>query len=569
MSLIIGLSDFGEIIKRKLGFIDKSLLIKEILDNDQIQVSVIVRPRRFGKTLNLSMLQHFLSPEVNMLKTEGLFDNLKIAQEGDGYMQHQGKYPVISMSFKNIKGSNFDTVYKELALLISDTYGEHRLLLAGSTLYDDEKETFNAILNRTASKEDLLLSLTHLIKYLHRYYKVKPWLLIDEYDTPIQEGYLNGYYKEIIEFMRGLFGSALKDNKNLHRAVVTGILRIAKENLFSGLNNLRVYSVLNEKYSEHFGFTQTEVDVALEKNKLGHLSTEIKAWYNGYQIGDNEIYNPWSIACCIEEKGALKPYWVNTSENTLIKKLLAESSADFKDRFELVLRNGVIETSIDESLVFSDLSRNENAIWGLLLFSGYLTAMSVRQTDLDFIYSLRSPNQEILMLYRSTVRHWFTQRSDESVYQKLLQSLVEGNLSLFLPLFQRILLESISYFDTSGQAPEKFYHGFVLGLVVSLSSTHIVHSNKESGFGRYDVVLIPKDKSKLGIVLEFKVAKPDLSLQDSAQEALSQIHQKNYTTELTQQGILKILTMGLAFSGKEVAMAAESNGWSMPEIGNK
>lgn len=557
MSLIIGEDDFGEVISEKLNFIDKSLFIKEIFDNKDIKVSIIVRPRRFGKTLNMSMLRHFLASEVNGLKTEGMFDNLKIAQQGDGYMQHQGKYPVIFISFKSVKGDSFDKAYRELSRLISKTYAHHRILLSGSTLYDHEKEIFNAILRERASKEHLLSSLADLTEYLHRHYKVKPWLLIDEYDTPIQEGYLNGYYKEIIEVMRGLFGTALKGNENMHRAVVTGILRVAKENLFSGLNNVRVYSVLNGKYSEHFGFTQTEVDEVLKKNNLAHLSVDIRAWYNGYQIGDNQIYNPWSIASCIDEGGALKPYWVNTSENSLIKKLLAESSPNFKKRFESILRNEVIETYIDESLVFSELSQNENAIWGLLLFSGYLTAVSVHQNDIDFTYSLRSPNQEILMLYRSTVLRWFAQTDDVSLHQ-LLHYLVEGELTLFLPLLQRILLETMSYFDVTGQYPEKFYHGFVLGLVVSLSKTHTVHSNKESGLGRYDVMLIPKDKTKLGIILEFKVAKPTDDLQESAADALAQIYQKNYTTKLIQQGISNTLGIGLAFRGKEVVMTSGS-----------
>lgn len=556
MSLIIGVDDFGKIITRNLGFIDKSLFIKEIMDNDGVEVSVIIRPRRFGKTLNMSMLRHFLAPTVNMLKTEGMFDHLKIAKQGNHYMQHQGKYPVIFISFKNVKDGNFSNAYEQLQILISEIYREHRYLMTSDKLYPEEKKQYQDILERNTTSESVLKnSLKELTRFLHVYHGVKPWLLIDEYDTPIQSGYMNGYYQEMINFMRGLFGAALKGNDNLHRAVVTGILRIARESLFSDLNNLQVYSVLDKRYAEYFGFTETEVDEALKKNNLSSLSNEIKSWYNGYQIGNHQIYNPWSIASCINAEGTLEPYWVNTSENTLIKQLLAQSSADFKKQFELILNNQAIETSINKNLVFLDLNQNEDAIWSLLLFSGYLTAISTQVVDIKLQCMLRSPNREISALYRTTIRDWFTQKGNELLYQQLLRFLVEGDLSSFFPLFQKILLESTSYFDATGQEPEKFYHGFVLGLVVNLS-THIVHSNKESGLGRYDVVLIPNDKTKLGIVLEFKVAKPTDDLQNSAQEALSQINTKNYAAELTQQGISNILKIGLAFSGKEVAMAA-------------
>ena len=557
MGLIVGEDNFGAVIEKKLGFIDKSLFIKELLDNEVVTVPVIIRPRRFGKTLNMSMLHHFLAAEVNGLKTEGMFDHLKIAKQGDRYMQQQGKYPVIFISLKSLKLDSYEKVYKALVRLISKTYAQHSKLLESNILQMYEKKIFEDILNENASRESLMGSLADLSEYLHRHYKVKPWILIDEYDSPIQAGYLNNYYKDIIELMRGLLGAALKGNVNIHRAVVTGILRIAKEDLFSGLNNLKVFSVLDARYSDCFGFTQEEVDLALKQSDLQYLSKDIKAWYNGYHIGDSQIYNPWSIASCIDEKVSLKPYWINTSDNELIKKLLAESNATFKERFEAVLQNRSIEVFINENLTFSDLSQNEEAVWSLLLFSGYLTAKQVQQRDIELQCSLFSPNQEISALYRSTIRGWFTQKTGEALYQKTLQYLVNGQLDLFLPLLQKFLRESSSYFDVKGDEPEKFYHGFVMGLIVSLSDSHIIHSNKESGLGRYDVLLIPKDKTRSGIILEFKVAKPDADLQESAEEALEQIKQRGYAAELEQQSIFNILKVGLAFRGKEVALASK------------
>ncbi|MCE3239467.1 MAG: putative AAA-ATPase, partial [Gammaproteobacteria bacterium] len=330
MSLIIGQDNFGETVRQQLNFIDKSLFIKEIFDNKEIAVSVIVRPRRFGKTFNMSMLHHFLAAEVNGLKTKNMFDDLKIAQVGETYMKHQGQYPVVFISFKNVKHSNYASTYNGMAKLMSQTYSEHLELLSSQKLNHHQKEIFLSVIEERATQASLQSSLFDLTHALYLHYGVKPWVLIDEYDTPTQAGYLENYYKEIIELMRGLLGSVLKSNANIHRAVITGILRIAKENLFSGLNNVQVFSVLDKEYSEHFGFTEPEVDEALEKNNLYHLSTDIKAWYNGYHIGNTQIYNPWSIANCIFEKGMLQPYWLNTSDNTLIKQTIAHANGLLK-----------------------------------------------------------------------------------------------------------------------------------------------------------------------------------------------------------------------------------------------
>jgi hypothetical protein len=553
-NLIIGVDNFGEAIGENLPFVDKSLFIKEIFDNAGVKASVIVRPRRFGKTFNLSMLRHFLAKEVNGLKTQGMFDNLAINRQGDDYMRHQGEYPVIFISFKDMKHDSYEDAYKGLALLMSATYSEHAVLLSGDILLDHEKKVFEDILWKRASTEEILTSLLNLSNYLYRYYKVKPWLLIDEYDTPIQSGYLNHHYQEIIGLMRGLLSSALKGNDNINRAIVTGILRIAKENLFSGLNNVKIFSVLNIQYADHFGFTEAEVDAELQKNNLEHLAADIKNWYNGYRIGGRRIYNPWSIANCLYDRGAMRPYWVNTSDNLLIKRTMARADAATKIQFESVLAGDPIEVMINENMTFAELNKSD-ALWSLLLFSGYLTALEERYIDTQVSCLLQTPNQEIAALYRDIIREWFDASLGKIEYHKFLMNLVEGRLENFLSTLQRFLKESTSYFDVKGRHPEKFYHGFVLGLMVGLADTHLIQSNKESGDGRYDVLIIPKDLEKLGLVLEFKVAEEGATLQVVAEEALIQINNRNYETELRQKGVRSILKVGLAFEGKEVAMA--------------
>jgi hypothetical protein len=554
MNFIIGIDDFGEVITEKFNFVDKSLFIKEVMDNSSTKATVITRPRRFGKTLNLSMLHHFLAPEVTQLKTKGMFDRLKIAKAGSTYMDQQGKYPVIFISFKSVTGSTFKTTYEQLWTLIQETYVEHSYLMDSEKLRVNERKAYEDILGREMVNESILgNALKALSRLLYLHHGVKPWLLIDEYDTPIQSAYFHGYYDEMIELMRGIFGSALKGNTNIHRAMITGILRISKESLFSGVNNLDVFSILSPEYSEHFGFTEAEVDEALKKANLENFS-EIKAWYNGYHIGNSQIYNPWSIANCINKGGSVRPYWVNTSSNDLIKSSMASASAQVKEKFELILTGKSIEETITENMVFADLKANSDALWSLLLFSGYLTVIKKTPVDTRFNCFLQTPNQEVAALYRDVIRGWFDAPLGASEYRAFLENLITGRLDLFLKKLKKFLKESSSFFDVKGQHPEKFYHGFVLGLIVSLADTHTVQSNKESGDGRYDVMLIPKDTKQLGLILEFKVAEEGEALDVAAEQALKQINECNYETELQQKNIQKILKVGLAFRGKEVGM---------------
>lgn len=556
--LPIGYDSFVEIRNRQLKFVDKSLFIQEIFD-DAAKISLITRPRRFGKTLNLSMLHCFLAAEVYGETTEGLFDDLKISHLGDKYMHHQGQYPVIFITFKDVKDHSFMTAMEALAELIRRLYQEHRSVLTGDTLAREEKELYHRILRKQGSEVELTAALRNLMEYMTRHHGVKPWLLIDEYDTPIQSSFLHGYYEEMISLMRHLLGAALKTNPYLNKAVITGILRIAKESLFSGLNNIEVHTLLSSKYGEYFGFTEVEVAALLQEANLQAQADNIRRWYNGYLVGDIVIYNPWSIVHCIRQQGALSPYWVNTSDNALIKRLLAHADIGIKARFEGILTGKTITALIDENVVFGDLGHSENSIWSLLLFAGYLKALRCRPSGALLEVELTPPNYEVSLLYETVVQGWFIDSVGPDAYQAFLTSLIRGDVEEFRLRLEDCLLNALSVFDVTGQHPEKFYHGFVMGLIISLTKTHQVQSNRESGFGRYDVMLIPNNKQQLGIIIEFKTVRGEhQDLQIAAQEALTQINDRRYDQSLYAQGIRRILKLGLAFRGKSVAMLAVS-----------
>jgi Predicted AAA-ATPase/PD-(D/E)XK nuclease superfamily len=558
VDLPIGYDNFREIIENKLDFVDKSLLIKEILNDKGTKVVVITRPRRFGKTFNLSMLHHFLAADVYGKSTKGLFDNLKITRTGQEYMKHQGKYPVIFLTLKGVKDHRYETAYDSFRELIRELYSQYRVLQDSPKLYKDEKEIYASVLKKEAPEEVIKFSLKILTEFLARHYGVSPWLLIDEYDTPIQASYVHGYYEPMLSFIRGVLGEALKSNPYLHRAVMIGILRIAKESLFSGVNNLKVYSLLNNQYSQYFGFTEAEVNQLLEKSNLQECYPQIRDWYNGYRMGETVIYNPWSIVNCIQNKGELRPYWVNTSDNRLIKDLMIKSSAMFKVQFELLLQGKPVNSIIDENFAFDDLDDNESAIWGLLLFSGYLKTIQTLPEGTKMNCTFLPPNQEVTYLYQDTIKEWFTDRMGQGQYHQFLKSLLEGEINDFTKMLKQFLLEATSVFDVKGKNPERFYHGFVLGLVASLGKTHVIKSNHESGYGRYDVMIIPKDIHQLGIILEFKsVNSVEGNLEKIAHEALMQITERKYETELLHMNITRILKMGLAFRDKDVCVVHE------------
>ena len=567
MGLPIGYDDFGAIRQKQLNLVDKSLFIQEVLEDEITQVAVITRPRRFGKTLNLSMLHHFLASEVNGQSTEGLFEGLKISNLGESYRQHQGKYPVIFISFKDIKYTSYSQAQEGLANLMSHVYGQYRDLLLSELFYEDEKKLFNNILNQCATKQNLMASLFNLMHYLYRYYKVKPWLLIDEYDTPIQAAYIHGYYDEMVNFVRGMLSSVLKTNPNLHRSIITGILRVAKESLFSGLNNVKTYSLLQSEYSTHFGFTEAEVTEVLKQAQLEHCAEDIKRWYNGYRMGSTVVYNPWSIANCIAGKGALKPYWVNTSDNHLIKELLVHSDLNFKSEFESLLLGQKTQQFVDEHVVFGDLAQKGDAVWSLLLMSGYLKATDPKETPQGLTCLLDIPNLEVRRLYQQLIERWLANGQGIQWYNRFLNSLLSGDLPRFEAELRRLMEQTASYHDL-GTEPEAFYHGLMLGMTASLyeNPNYEVRSNRESGYGRYDYMILSRNLNKPTLIIELKqLDAPDKmksetleeKLAQLAEEALIQIEAKKYVSEAKQRGMKNILTIGLAFSGKRFQLKSQ------------
>lgn len=555
MQLPIGYDNFAAIIDKKLDFVDKTLFIRDVIDDITTTVTVITRPRRFGKTLNLSMLQYFFAAEAYGRQTKGLFDGLKITATGEPYMQHQGKYPVIFITLKDVRDHSFQHSLEKLSLLLANLYNEHAYLLQSPHLNEADQQFFTLIWKRTLDQSLLEQALHNLTQYLFKHYGVKVWLLIDEYDTPIQSAFLHGFYPEMISLIRALFGTALKTNPYLEKAVITGILRITKESLFSGLNNVKVYTLLDSKYGEYFGFTESEMTELLTQAKLEQHADAIRHWYNGYLAGSTVIYNPWSIANCLNDNGELRPYWVNTSGNDLVRELLAKGDEALKDNLERLLANQPIEAFISEYTVFGDLENDNDAFWSLLLFSGYLKAIDCQPEQEQWQCALLPPNYEVRLLYSGIVRHWFSAALGYSKYKSFLKSLTQGNVEEFTLRLQDCLQDTFSIFDVTGKHPEKFYHGFVLGLIVSLEATHDVQSNKESGYGRYDVMLIPKDRTQLGIVMEFKtVREANMSLTQAAEQALQQITERGYAQTLRSKGISEILQLGLAFYHKQVAV---------------
>src|SRR3990167_4008575 len=402
----IGNDSFGEIRSQNFKFIDKSLFIKEIFDNPGIKVTLIARPRRFGKTLNLSMLHHFLSSNVFGIETAPLFEGLKITQYPD-IMAHLGRYPVIFLTLKGIKATSFETARADFAGILQELYKMHDYFLQHPDFASTDKESFLRILNLTGSDTDLHMALIRLCRWLTEYHQVKPWVLLDEYDTPIQTAYLNGYYQEMVALMQPFLGNTLKTNPYVERAILTGITRVAKESLFSDLNNVQVYTLFHDEYSKHFGFTEPEMDALLIEADLIQLSADIKYWYNGYLCGDTILYNPWSIINCVSKQGALAPYWVHTGGTSMIQNLLAQADAVVKTSFEELLQGRTIQARVSDHLIFGLFGSDLDSVMSLLLAAGYLKALTRTQERSQWFCTLAIPNHEVLVLFEDCIMTWF------------------------------------------------------------------------------------------------------------------------------------------------------------------
>ena len=531
----IGVDDFKKLIENNALYIDKTKFITELLD-DAAEVKLFIRPRRFGKTLNMSTLKYFFDIK-NASENRKLFNGLDI--EKSVYISEQGKYPVIFISMKGIKTKNWEYCLYDLKGLIGDLYNEFEYIR--EVLNESELNTFNKIW----LKEDIAEyknALKILTTYLYKYYKKEVILLIDEYDTPLITAYKYDYSDEALPFFKVFYGEALKTNPYLKMGIMTGIIRVIKAGIFSDLNNLRVYSILNRQYSDFFGFTQSEVENALKYFSIENEIPEVKSWYDGYKFGDSDVYNPWSILNFLTDK-KLIPYWIDTSDNFLINQILKSVNSDTMETLQKLFSGESIEENINGNSDLSVLLGDEE-VWELLLFSGYLTIDEKIGEDYENVYTLRLPNREVKEFFK---QKFIDINFGESLFRNTMESLKKNKIEDFEKYLQNILLRSTSFNDIKN---EDFYHGLILGMSLFLDKDYYVNSNKESGLGRYDIIIEPKNKNSRGFILEFKVAKEEEDLNKVSKEAIEQIINKKYDTQLKERGIKDITLVGIAFFKK-------------------
>ncbi len=557
-TLGIGKQDFEKVRKEGAFYVDKTKFIREWWESED-DVTLIARPRRFGKTLNMNMLEKFFS--VQYAGRKDLFQGLTIWDD-EKYRILQGTYPVISLSFANVKERSYAATVHRINQILTNLYSANRFLMHDGNLDDKERRFFDSV-DVDMDETTATMAVHQLSGYLSRYYGKKVIILLDEYDTPMQEAYVNGYWDELVSFTRSIFNASFKTNPYLERAIMTGITRVSKESIFSDLNNLEVVTATSEKYADCFGFREEEVFAALDEYGLSSKKQEVKKWYDGFTFGrQNDIYNPWSILNYLDRR-QIGTYWANSSSNSLAGKLIREGSRNVKECFEYLLQGKSIIVEIDEQIVYDQLDEDESAIWSLLLASGYLKVKNVNTYATDFgewrqEYELELTNFEVGAMFRLMIRKWFGRSAGG--YNDFIKALLNDDVKGMNVYMNKVAMATFSYFDTgkspSEEAPERFYHGFVLGLMVELADRYVLTSNRESGFGRYDVMMEPRRPEDVGIIMEFKVQDKaeEKELFDTANAALKQIKEKKYETVLMEKGISseKIRCYGFAFCGKQV-----------------
>lgn len=548
LPLPIGTSNYKKICE-KYYYVDKTLLIKEILD-DGIEISLFTRPRRFGKTLNMDMLRTFF--EKTEADTSIYFRDKNIWQQGEEYTKHQGNYPVIYLSLKDIKAADWQTAFNLLKISIQTEFARHKELESSNKITKNDSAFYKKILTDEANEAEYMLSLQPLSRMLHEHYGKAPIILIDEYDTPIQEGYFKNFYHQAVNFTRNFFSAAFKDNPHLSFGILTGILRIAKESIFSGLNNVHVYSVLDKHHSNYFGFTADEVQAMAQYYNLADKLQEIKEWYDGYNFGNTEIFNPWSVINYFYNAGEARPYWVQTSENSTIHALLKELNNETCISLSKLLSGLTVKAVVETNIIYPKLKDQQANIFGFLLMTGYLKAIETTSTNKgQLLCTLSLPNKEIASVYYNEILSQLSAGVKETTTYNLNNALLTKDGKALQKFLSQFLIETISYYDT---LKENYYHGLLLGMTVIFSENYYTSSNRESGEGRYDIMLLPKTHTLPGIIIEVKAAKKASAaeLKKLSALALLQIEQKKYDTELVKQKVFPIYKYGIAFCGKHL-----------------
>ncbi len=553
-SLPVGISDYVR-AQSEYYYVDKTMMIKEFLDEKPL-VSLFTRPRRFGKTLNMDMLRVFF--ELSKEDTSIYFKDKAIWKCGESYTKHQGKYPVIFLTFKDVKFDTWKATLNKISALLQAEFARHSELESSDKLAPFEKTFFDKVVNGKANEVELSSALENLSRMLYKHYEINPVIIIDEYDTPIQEGYSKNFYDEIIGFMRIFFSGAFKDNKYLSYGFLTGILRIAQESIFSGMNNLSVNSVLDAEYDEYFGFTYPEIHKMMDYYGILDKEDELKEWYDGYKFGDEEIYNPWSVINYISKKCVPQAYWVNTGKNEILEDVMKAASEDINEKLFSLLQGNRVIARIDQTTVYRSLSDDPANIYSILLVAGYLKPLKKElQADGSYLCEVAIPNREIAAVYKSEILAYLQNVGaiNKATSNMFVESLYANDIEKLQKSISEYVIKSVSFYDAG---TEGFYHGLVLGLIAMMDNQYMVKSNRESGYGRYDVSLIPRNKKMAGIIMELKYEKDlgDEGLNKLADEALRQIEDKEYVTEMKDEGVKDILKLGMAFSGKKVVIKA-------------